>query len=519
MSAQPLSPALALISPADAAQDFYAVLAQQANAAILPIYHTQITPIQYPSQGDFNWSWETPNGVFNNATFNYVSAGVSPSATAGTVKLSPAGGFAITYAQLLSSLTFTLSSSDQMALNTALQNASSQAISVVSTYEGIFGQITPAQLVAAQKVVPAVQTDFDYVVSYILGSVWSGATQPLTWAAMKGARSLQNLMQNMPASGETVLGTVQVFLNVMGSAIGLQDELNLGTWILNQLATNTSSPSATNGGMQTVDPNTGAIPPGFQVAYEINEGVAGIGNDLNNSRSFQVSMDITQSAQSQLSVSFAEEAGFSFDLDEALTFSGNESGSFNLNTFTGTSSTATLAMNFNGFTMVPIAAAAWQQATDLGWYFGAPIAEAWQNWTSGTKPTGFNFVSDPTPILGRDGKGLGQVSNLLISQYPTVTITYSNADFSSFQQAWQENISGNLTLFGFIPVGSVSEGVYSSTAHSNGSNSSFTLTFTPSQQLLSVPPLQQTAYVIGGSFDYPATDSPTIVNQILRLVK
>ncbi len=519
MSAQPLSHAPTLVSPADAAQDFYAILAQQANAAILPIYNTQITPIQYPSQGDFNWSWEnTTNQVFNNGTFNYVSAGVSPSATQGAVKLSPAGGFANTYVRLLSSLVFTLSSSDQTALNTALQNASSQQASVVSTYEGIFGQITPVQIAKAHTVVPAVQTSFDYVVSYILGSVWSGATPPLTWAAMKGARSLEGLMQNMPASGETVLGTVQVFLNVMGSAIGLQDELNLGSWIRNQLNTNTSTPSATNGGMQTVDPNTGAILP-FQVAYGISSGITSIQNDLNNtSRNFQVSMDITQAAQSQLNVSSAEEAGFSFDIGECLTFSGTESGSFNLNTFTGTSSTATLAMNFSGFTMVPIAASAWQQATDLGWYFGAPIAEAWKNWNSGTKPTGFNFVSDPTPILGSDGKGLGQISNLLISQYPTVTITYSNADFSSFRQAWQENVSGNLTLFGFIPVGSVSEGVYSSTAQSNGSNSSFTLTFTPSQQVLSVPPLQQTAYVIGGSFDYPATDSPTIVNQILRLV-
>jgi hypothetical protein len=455
--------------------------------------------------------------VFNNGTFNYISARVSPSATPGTVQLSPAGGFPNTYVQLINALAFTLSSSDQVTLNTTIQNAQSQAVSVVSAYAGIFGQITPAQIAQAQKVVPAVKTSFDYVVSYILGSVWSGATPPLTWAAMKGARNLQDLMPDMPASGEFVLGPVQVFLNVMGPAISLQDELNLGTWILNQLNGNTSSPSATNGGMQTVDPNSGTVLP-FQVAYAINSPIGSIQNDLNNSsRNFQVNMGITQAAQSQLSVNVEEEAAFS--VGEVLVFSGNESAQFNMNTFTGTSSTATLAMSFSGFTMVPTAASAWQQATDLGWFFGAPIAEGWQNWESGTKPTGFNFVSDPTSILGSDGQGLGQLTNLLISNYPTVTITYSNADFASFQEAWDETISGNLTLFGFIPVGSFSEGVYSSTSHSNGSNSSFTLTFAPSQQLLSVPPLQQTAYVIGGSVDYPATDSSTIVNQILRLVK
>jgi hypothetical protein len=504
-------------SAPDVEAQFYSSLEQQANQAIAPIYHTTIEPIQYPSQGDFNWYWENSNLNFNNGTFKYISAGVSPGTTPGTVQLSPAGGFPNSYVRLLSSLAFTLDANDQATLNQALQNAQAQEIAVVSTYTGIFGEITADQMAQAQKVIPAVQTNFDYVVSYVLGAVWSGATPPLTWATMKAARNLQQLLPNMPASGEPVLGTVQIFLNVLGTAISLQDELNLGTWILGQLNSNTSAPSESNGGMPTVDPNNGKILP-FQVAYTISSPVTSIQNDLNNTnRSFQLSMATSQAAQQQLDVSIAESSEFA--VGGVLYFSDSQGNQYNMNTFAGTSASSTITVTFTGFTMVPSAPSAWQQATDLGWFYGDPIAEAWQHWTSGTNPTGFNFVSDPSSILGKDGRGLGQISNLLISNYPTISITYTDADYQTFQSSWVSTASGNITLFGFIPIGSFSAGVYSSSSQQNGSNSSFTLSFTPSKQVLSVPTLQQTAYVIGGSFDYPATDQTSIVQKHLRLMK
>jgi hypothetical protein len=362
-----------------------------------------------------------------------------------------------------------------------------------------------------------VQTPVDYVISYMMGSVWSGATPPLSWSVMKSARNLGSLLPNMPPSGEPVLGTVQVYLNILGPAIAFGDELNLGSWILGQLQANTSAPTAANGGMQTVNPNTGVLLP-FQVGYAINSAISSIQNDLQNtSRNFSIDMSISQASQSSFSVSVGGSGGIT--LGEVISFSLGGRFDYNMNTFAGTSATATVSMKYIGFTMVPTAPTAWQQATDIGWFYGAPIAEAWANWQSGTKPTGFNFVSDPTPILGPNGSGLAQITNLLISNFPTITITYTNADYQRFQEAWSEQASGNIRLFGFLDVGSFSQGVYSSTVTSNGSNSSFSVTFTPSPQILTVPALQQTAYVIGGTFDYPALDQPGVVRTLLHLVQ
>jgi hypothetical protein len=517
MSAQPIQRAGATGDAADAPQQFFAAVAKQANQAIAPIYHTEISTIQYPTQGDFNWNWQNISQVFNNATFNYISAAVSGSDTPGTVQLSPGGGFPNEYVRLINALSFTLSAADQATLNAAELAAATQAAAVVSTYQGIFGQITPSQMEKAQTAVPAVTNSLDYVISYVLGVLWSGATPPLTWQAMQEAKNLKKLLPNLPASGESVLGAVQTYLNALGPADSLQDQLDLGSWILNQLKNNTGEPTAANGGMTTVDPNTGAILP-VQVGYGINSPVTAIQNDLNNQqRVFEVSLGISESAGGQLSVSIDEAS--TFIIPSVLAYVEQTSNQYDLNTFAGTSANAQITISYQGFTMVPVAPTAWQQATKLGWYYGAPIAEAWQNWQQGTNPTGFNFVSDPTTLLGEDGRGLGQITNLLISNYPTLSITYSDADYASFSEAWNESTTGNLLLFGFIPLGSFSEGVYQSSSVSTGSNSSFTLTFAPSPQVLTVPALQQTAYVVGGTFDYPATDSPTVVEQLLRLVK
>jgi hypothetical protein len=76
-------------------------LATAINDAIAPIYHTQIVLVAYPAQGDFPWWYQNPNGVFNQSTFDYVSARVSPSGAPGTVRLSPSGGFPNAYMQVV----------------------------------------------------------------------------------------------------------------------------------------------------------------------------------------------------------------------------------------------------------------------------------------------------------------------------------------------------------------------------------------------------------------------------------
>jgi hypothetical protein len=490
------------------AAEYYSALKKKADEAIGSIYKTRITPIQFPAQGDFNWFWQNANQVFNEATFNFGSARVSPGTEApDTAQLSPAGGFPNAYVQVVTALQYSLSSAESATLNQAISNASAQAQAVVSTYQGIFGQITDAQMATAQAALGefSVANKQDYVIGYILGYIWSGRRDEqkpaLTYTEMSNARDLRALLPKMPASGVPVLADVTVYLNFIAPVNSLEDQLFLGGWIRNQLRTNTAAPTERNGGMKLVNPNTGAVTPGYQVGYGINAAISSIQNDLNSSRSFSMSMAVSSASGSSLQVSIDGGAGFS--VGSLLRFSLGTQFDYNMTTFQGTSSDCTVEISYKGFTMVPNAAAAWQQATSTGWFFGDPIAEAVRN--ESRDVTGFKFTANPPYNMGplASGGDFGMLTNLLISNYPTVKIHYRNANFNAFKQAWSETVTGNLSLFGFISLGRFSQGAYGSSYQQGSSNSEFTVEFGPSQQVLSVPDLQKTAFPIGGSFDFP----------------
>jgi hypothetical protein len=504
----------------EAGKQYYSALKNKANQAIAGIYNTRINPITFPAQGDFHWFYQNLDQVFNQGTFDYTSARVSPGDVPGTAQLSAAGGFPNAYGRVVTSLAFALSAADQGVLNKAQENASVQAQSVVSTYQGIFGQITDAQLAEARQALGqfAISNKVDYVIAYVMGLIWSGRQKDskpaLRWTEMQKVRNLRDLLPDMPPSGEPVLNTVSLYLNILGPTVSLQDLLNLGGWIRQRLIFNTSNPDQANGGMKTVDPNTGGVSEGYQVGYGISAAIASIQNDLESKRSFSLSMSVSQAEGSTVTVHVDGSAGFK--VGELLKFSLGAEFAYDMTQVKGASSDLSVTMEYQGFTMVPMAPIAWQQATDQGWFFADPIAEAVRNFDQDV--TGFRFVADPPYNMGslEEGGDFGQLQNLLITKYPKITLHYRNANFQEFEQSFEESISGNLTLFGFIKLGGFSQGAYASSYERGSSNSEFTVTFEASEPVLTVPDLQKTTFVVGGSFDFPGV--PTSQSRVAALL-
>jgi hypothetical protein len=103
---------------ATATGDPYQLLAAEINAQVQLIYHTAVTLVQFPSQGNFMWYYQNPNQVFSNGTFGYLSARVSPGdAGTGLAKLSGPGGYPNAYAQLLGQTEYIVSPADRVAGN------------------------------------------------------------------------------------------------------------------------------------------------------------------------------------------------------------------------------------------------------------------------------------------------------------------------------------------------------------------------------------------------------------------
>lgn len=479
---------------------FYSALQQKAQAAVSSIFNSPLRTIQYPSQGDFMWNWSNANQVFNSKTFDFISAVLSKGDFTNSAKMSGAGGFPNAYSQLLSSITYSLSSANLAKLQAAQNNASTQSGTIISDYQTTFGPITQAMMQSAN-----VFTKQDYVISYVMGSIWSGkgSNQPVTYTQMQNARNLAALMPNMPASGTQVLTDVAIYLNMMQGVLNLQDMMQNGAWILSQLKNNTNYPTANNGGMSTVNPVTGVVSPNPNVGYDINYSQASISNDLQNtSRTISLGMTTSSASGGSLNVSVEGQAGFS--VGSLLKFSVSGGATYDMSQVNGTSTDCSVSMVWKGYSMIPMAPLAWQQAVNTGWYWGDPITQAMANGQQDVD--GFKFLSAPPFNLGKldNGGTFGQLTNLLIANYPTITITYRNANFSAFQQAWSEHVSGNLTLFGFISLGSFSQGAYGSSYQQGADNSTFSITFSASTQVVSVPQLQQTAYVIAGAVNTPS---------------
>ncbi|MEO0036481.1 MAG: hypothetical protein RLZZ501_2504, partial [Pseudomonadota bacterium] len=120
---------------------------------------------------------------------------------------------------------------------------------------------------------------------------------------------------------------------------------------------------------------------------------------------------------------------------------------------------------------------------------------------------GFKFASPPAFNMHDISVGgtFGLLQTLVISRFPTIKLTYHQASFQSFQQSWSEKLSGNIKLFGFLKLGSFSEGAWGSSYEAGTDDSTFSVTFTPSPQVLSVPQLQQLAFVIAGAVTNPGT--------------
>jgi hypothetical protein len=479
---------------------FYSALQQKAQAAVASIFNSPLRTIQYPSQGDFMWNWSNANQVFNQSTFDYISAILSKGDFTNSAKMGSSGSFANAYSQMLNVIVYSLSAANQQKLIQAQNNASTQAMTIISDYQTTYGPITDAMMQTA-----GVATKQDYVISYIMGSVWSGkgTSQPLTYTQMAAARNLAALMPNMPASGNQVLTDVTIYLNIMQPVNALSDMLQNGAWILRQLKTNTQYPSSNNGGMQTVNPVTGVVSPQLNVGYGINYSQAAISNDLQNTaRTISLGMTTSSASGGSLNVNVEGQAGFS--VGSFLKFSVAGGATYDMSQVNGTSTDCSVSMLWKGYSMIPMAPLAWQQATSVGWYYGDPITQAMANGQQDVD--GFKFISTPPYNLGKldNGGTFGQFTNLLIANYPTITITYRNANFSAFQQAWSEHVSGNLTLFGFISLGSFSQGAYGSSYQQGADNSTFSVTFSASPQVTSVPQLQQTAYVVAGAVNTPS---------------
>jgi len=447
---------------------FFSVLTDAINTAVSGRYDLRLKLVAYPAQGDLMWYYENPSGVFNQGTFDFISARACKGTVPYTAALSAPGGFPNAYSQVISSLYYNLSSADRQRLSNVTLAAREEAAQLVQSYESAFGSISGAQIdSAAAQYGPWISTKLDYIINVVAGSRWSGreaaGLPPLSYTDMTCAKDLSALLPDRPPNSSGTITALRAYLDKVHSVTALADSASNGSWTVRQLQNNTGRPGPGNGGMKTVDPNTGAVSAGYQPGYMVMNPLTGISNDLHNTdRTIRIVMQIRKTGPDLIRIRTA------WNATEADTFSYLLPDSVYIDLFPLPygQSDQVIEITYYGFSMITTQPYAWSDSSNTGWYDAYPLDQAIRNDTQDV--TGYKLASWPPPYnMGayEEGGTFGQITHLLICNYQqfSATLGYPGEALPALRgAAW--------------PMPSAS-----------------------------VPVLQQTAYVIGGAFSFPGS--------------
>lgn len=518
----------ALATDPTGASNYYNALQAAGQAALGSIIQGTLTPIQAGSQGDFAYNFVNSNSsppLFNLWSYNFTSADITQGTYGNAAQVGTSGSFSTGFLQLVNQTLYQFSGADSATISKSTTLAQQQQNNVVQTWNGLYGLVTQSMIQSAAawlSPIPSQQTPFNYIVNYVVGGVWAGKTAPLglSLTTMQNAANLSALLPNMPADGSPIVSAISAYLNAFGPAAALIDQQNFGNFMISsiQRALNPNpitSVLPASSSITVFDP-AGIQPNSVQPAYAITKSAQQIINDLNTtSNVINMSIEVQQSNSSQYQLSINEGSSFSFG-GPLVTFDVSQQSSFNMESIQGAGDSLTISIQYKGYSVVPFQPQPFTMSGPSGWYFPTLIAEAYANYQLGSNaPSGFNFVNPPALDLSQYPNGaFNMLSNLVVSTYPKITITYNAGNYSQFSQNFSAQASGQVKLFGAIPVGGASMSTYQSQLQQGSSNTNFSVSFGPPSPT-NVPMYEQTACVIGGVIVSPAQLPTSAVNTVV----
>ncbi|NNB97300.1 hypothetical protein HI113_25690 [Corallococcus exiguus] len=461
-----------------------------------------LVPIEY--NGDFNWDWTTGNVDINKLTYDYISGAVSPSTDIpGACAVGGTGSLPNLYGELVKALTWQFNPADEAALQAALTKSSVQEQSIVATYTGIYGPITHAQLLTAQQVSASIQKPIDYILTYQAGYLWAGVpsnTAPISLISMQNTPNLRELLQYAPPSAEPVIQAISEYVNALGPSASLMDAQSFGSSLLANLKKNLT-PSATNGGiLQSNPPSAQQYFPAFSSNMQPGDILAGL---QNSSQTAYVNFTASSAEQGGYNVSFSGGGSMSWGgmllgISVGANFQGDVAAQ------QGSGSTFDIEMSFPGVTAIPFAPASYQINSDgnTGWLDETVLYQALNNYNNGSKDTGFTFQSGLPSGIKLGPGGVGYLSTVVVSAYPTIKITFAEGDYSTWMQWLSAHASVSVDLFGFISLGGANAGAFSAQVQQNTSSSGFSLTLTPPPVVSSTSAPNQGVPVLAGQVSW-----------------
>ncbi|GLT20401.1 hypothetical protein GCM10007938_41850 [Vibrio zhanjiangensis] len=498
-------------------QEYYQYLVDQFSQVLPSDIDGLAAVVKEPSNSLFHYWYLNDNLAFNQYTYDYISARVTPSHLPGVVQLSAGKSFNHAYLQVLSGVSFGLSQQTKQQLAEQQKELETLASDLVDVYEYAFNPITPEQIDKAHRALESykitIETKLDYVVDFVVAYKWSGRLvqdkRPLPFIGIAQASNLSQILPDIPASGAGVLQKLGLYLHSYRVINAMNNGFQHNAAMLNASISNVQSPSKERGGIKTFNPVDGLESERYQPRYDIGVALAAIANSLaNRERTLRLTLRI---AASKDNIGEQDLPGV---ITGKLIFIDELGRSIDLNLLTKTGS-VTMDIAYQGYAYLPIQKASLSADGQSGWYFSDPIWQSIQH--QGQDETGYQFAYQPAFHLSchhHDGN-FASLTGVLIANSPKVVITFdSNSEVlaSLFEQTSGQ---GKLQFDGEWIKHGIEQRSYRYQM-AEGTEGQKTLIFTSDSQLasasqanslqVSIPSELKTADVLLVTYQYPAAE-------------
>ncbi|MCD4650933.1 MAG: hypothetical protein K8S56_04015 [Candidatus Cloacimonetes bacterium] len=429
--------------------------------------------VNYPS--GFNWSVQFgPNNYYNQKALNEID--LTTDIASNDILTLGSSNFSNLYNQILNTTTYVISEADNKIIQQEEQTASSQISSVITEWEtGMGAPITDEMM---KEAIPP--TKLGYIEMQVQEK-WDGDIRKIP-NSLAGFKNAYQSYQVAASQSNTILSR--------SAQAGIQLKASM---------TNTENAETTNGGMQTGASTYYVGFGGIPAQNMINSGLQTESNKVS------VSLFLSEFSSTESKLNISGKAGIRVPIMSFMSISLGGSAEYDLSKYTSSSSSLDIAINYPGITTIGSAPSNLSKEGKTGWYDNQILKEAVANAGKGTSVTGFQIQGSefPIPDYFGPGKEFSRLKTFVISQEPTISMTFKDANNDKVKSDFKQNASAKVKLFGLFDIGSVSESYEVHNIDENTQEGTVTVTLGPPKSIGTTPAQDSTAYVVGGVASYP----------------
>ena len=420
-----------------------------------------------------------PNNYYNEKSLQQMN--LQPITGSNDILTVGGSNFITMYNGILNNIVYVFSEADQKQMATEEINASSQIQAVINSWEIGTGAPITQEEITSSGCFPITKLGY---IDYQVQKRWDGD------------------INNIPSSLNSFKVAYQTYQVAAQVVFRLQSASASAILRLQAARENSLNPSETNGGLQTAASSFQAPFGPFPTQNKINGDL----QTLSNMAKIEMSLSSFSSKSTSLSVSGS--AGISIPVFDFFTVNLGGSSSYDLDTFTSSSSTVEISITYEGVTFVgaPLTAANLTTNNKKGWYDNQIIDQAISN-TDKTQ-TGYSLTGSTYEVdkYFGEGKIFSRVKTWVISQQPKISMKFCNAKTDVIISHFKENMSASVKLFGIFGIGGASQSYEVSKVDTSSSSGCVTVEMGPSKIIGTTPANDTTAYVVGGVPSYPPNE-------------